>query len=169
MQRHRAGRLAVLLSLNKIDSKPDGVERTTGSIVPSSPRQEQAAKGRAASLKPQSPLAEKTPSTVALMEHTASENTIECIGSSDEVAETPTRTMRGKAYLELPRERRNMIEVDSGLEMNLDTAEASSIEDNGSSASDAQDSIEGEASKPSLRCADAEGHSCEHEECYPGE
>lgn len=28
MQRHRAGRLAVLLSLNKIDSKPDGVVRT---------------------------------------------------------------------------------------------------------------------------------------------
>lgn len=29
MQRHRAGRLAVLINLNKIDSKPNGVVRTT--------------------------------------------------------------------------------------------------------------------------------------------
>ena len=171
MQRHRAGRVAVLLSLNKVDSRPDGVERTTGTVVPNSRQQTDGRESKSPSRSPAKRLTQKRPSIVGLMEHTASENSTEDTSSEEiEMGDIVVKEPRSA------RANRAMVEADSGLEMNMDLADAGSVlslEVNGSCVpSEMQDYVGERDSSSAAAGTDAcpaEGHSHGHEECCPGE
>lgn len=105
MQRHRAGRLAVLLSLNKIDSKPDGVARTT-------------------CVQPGAPENGRSPSTVGLMAPSGSENSI--MGGSENEASSRNLVSSGESQ-PMSDATKPIQEEDSGLEMNIDTTQATNV------------------------------------------
>ena len=110
MQRHRAGRLAVLLSLNKIDSRPDGVARTA-CIQPG------------AQLQGASVQNERTPSTIGLMAPSASENSME--GSEKEGS---NQNLIGGGESQPRSDATKLIqEEDSGLEMSIDITQAANV------------------------------------------
>ena len=164
MQRHRAGRVAVLLSLNKVDSRPDGVERTTGTVVPNSRQQTDDRESKPTSRSPAKRLARKTSSTIGLMEQTPSENSIED-NSNEEI-------VRGDIVAKDPRAARAngaMIDVDSGLEMNLDLVD----EVNSTCAPSEMQDYAGEQDQGSAvagaNACPVEGHSHGQEKCCPGE
>ena len=124
MQRHRAGRLAVLLSLNKIDSQPYGVERSTGYTKPvepqvnsASPKRQQKAESTAAP--------GRTPSSVPLMQPSGSENSIN-IEEGSETSETSI-VQHGD---EMNHKRRTIkiigAQADSGLGLSTGTARGDS-------------------------------------------
>lgn len=94
MQRHRAGRLAVLLSLSKIDARPDGVARTA-CINPDAATAKDCSKGGQR---------QRTPSTVHLMAPVASENSVEGISENEESSQNLRPTLENSR-------------TDSGLEM----------------------------------------------------
>ncbi len=109
MQRHRAGRLAVLLSLSKIDSKPDGVARTA--CVQPGPQLQ--GNGR-------------TPSTVGLMAPSASETSVE--GSAEnERSRQVGGGGRGSQSRSDATKRNQGEEEDSGLKLNIDIAQAANV------------------------------------------
>jgi hypothetical protein len=109
MQRHRAGRLAVLLSLSKIDSKPDGVARTA--CVQPGPQLQ--GNGR-------------TPSTVGLMAPSASETSME--GSAgNERSRQNQLVSRGPRSRSDATKRNQGEEEDSGLKMNIDITQAANV------------------------------------------
>lgn len=110
MQRHRAGRLAVLLSLSKIDSQPDGVARTA-CVQPGAQLQGAAAQN------------ERTPSTVGLMAPSASEISME---GSEKEGSSQNLIGGGKSQ---PRSdaTKPTQEEDSGLEMSIDITQAANV------------------------------------------
>ena len=112
MQRHRAGRLAVLLSLNKIDSKPDGVARTA-CIKPGA--QEAAVQNEGSCL--------RTPSTVGLLAPSVSENSME--GSENEGSSQ--NLINGGESQPASDAARPIQEEDSGLEMSIDISQAANV------------------------------------------
>ena len=108
MQRHRAGRTAVFLSLKKIDSKPDGVART-------------------ACVKPRAQLKEngRTPSTVGLIAPSASENSME--GSENEGL-SQNLTVSGSGSQPRRAAATKIIQdEDSGLKMSIDITQAANV------------------------------------------
>ena len=127
MQRHRAGRLAVLLSLGKIDTKPDGVARTA-CVQPGAAQ----VQGNG-----------KTPSTFGLMAPSPSETSME--GSSENlVGSSQNQLVSGGGHGSRSRsdttKRNQGEEEDGGLKMNIDITQAANVlrleEEQCSSASD---------------------------------
>ena len=111
MQRHRAGRLAVLLSLNKIDSKPDGVARTA-CVQPGAQLQDAAALND-----------ERTPSTVGLMAPSASDNSME----GSEKGGSSRNLISGRESQPRSDTMKPIQEEDSGLEMRIDITQAANV------------------------------------------
>lgn len=107
MQRHRASRLAVLLSLKTIDTKPDGVERTAGCIKPAP----------AGMLAVPNFHGERDSSTTKLMQTCSSENSM---GRSDHCGESQQKDSE-------PSRNKSLAEGDSGLEMSMDVTEGANV------------------------------------------
>ena len=125
MQRHRAARLAVLLSLKTIDAKPDGVERTTCCIKPAS--------GPLAAARIQDA---RRPSTIDLMEPSSSNSSL---AGGSENCEPSHQNVRGKSPRADESCSRPITQADSGLEMNVDITQAANDSEGDSYIPETQD------------------------------
>ena len=106
MHRHRAGRLAVLLSLKGVDARPDGVARTAYiNPSPPAPRKHPVENGR-------------SPSTVGLMAPSGSENSMESSDADRQTAVDDEAVECNQAA---------GVQADRGLEMNIDIVQAASV------------------------------------------
>ena len=109
MQRHRAGRLAVLLSLSRIDAKPDGVARTA-CIAPGTSAQNEST-------------SQRTLSTVGLMAPSASENSME----ESENEGSSRNLVSGKSQSSAARPIQEDSQRDSSLQMSIDITQTASV------------------------------------------
>lgn len=117
MQRHRAGRLAVLLSLNKTDSTADGIERSTGEIKPTAgPQVEATQQKRKTALERNEAAPGRTPSTTALMRAASSSEL--SMDSRDERQHNGVITSGESAA---NAEAVNQRQVDGGLQLSIDS------------------------------------------------